>query len=123
VNRRKQSIERRPVERPLDPIQKSTALPATDHHRINERRLGKVTARHRRIILFGLASENQKLPTSAKLSHTIAWQKPNIVVYYFVRSIRRQMARKEGRAVEAIYALGTSCAEAEGRENFYLDSP
>jgi hypothetical protein len=63
-----QSFERRPIERLLDPVQKSAALPAPAHHRIHERRLRQVTARHRRIIHFGFTSENQTAPTSAKLS-------------------------------------------------------
>ena len=37
------------------------------HHRLDKGRLGQVTARHRRIILFEPTSENQIRPTSAKL--------------------------------------------------------
>jgi hypothetical protein len=54
-----QGLERRPVERLLDPVQKPTAPPGTPHDRVNERRLGKVTARHRRIIFFGPTSESK----------------------------------------------------------------
>src|SRR6202034_1789825 len=50
VNRRKQSLERRPVEPLLDPLEKASNLPITAHHRIDERRLGQVTARHRIIL-------------------------------------------------------------------------
>jgi hypothetical protein len=60
--------ERRPVDPLLDPVQKSSNLPISAHYRIDERRLGQVTARRRRIILSGLTSENQIRPTSAKLS-------------------------------------------------------
>jgi hypothetical protein len=62
VNWRKQSLERRPVERLLDPIQKPSARSVTPHHRVNERRLAKVTAGHRRIILSGPTPENQIRP-------------------------------------------------------------
>jgi len=34
-------------------VQKSSNLPIPAHHRVNKRSLGKVTARHRRIILSG----------------------------------------------------------------------
>lgn len=53
MDRRQQRFERRPVERRLDPVQKPSDLPAAAHQRIYERRLRQVTARHRRIILFG----------------------------------------------------------------------
>ena len=36
-----------------DPIRKPAALPITAYHRVCERRLAKVTARQRRITLFG----------------------------------------------------------------------
>jgi hypothetical protein len=68
VNRRQQSLERRPIERLLDPIQKSAALLKPAHHRIHERRLRQVTARHRRIILSGPNPRESNPPTSAKLS-------------------------------------------------------
>jgi hypothetical protein len=43
VDRGQQSLERRPIERWLDPVQKSAALPAPAHHRIHERTLRQVT--------------------------------------------------------------------------------
>src|SRR6202020_860647 len=61
VNRRKQSLDRRPVEPLLDPLQKASNLPIPAHHRIDERRLGQVTARHR-IILSEPTSVNQIRP-------------------------------------------------------------
>src|SRR6202042_353564 len=46
VDRRKQSLERGPVERLLDPVQKASDFPVAAHHRVDEGRLGKITARH-----------------------------------------------------------------------------
>jgi hypothetical protein len=40
-------------------VQKSSNLPIPAHHRVNKRSLGKVTARHRRIILSGPTPQNQ----------------------------------------------------------------
>jgi hypothetical protein len=54
-------------------LKKSADVPATAHERVNERRLGRVTARHRRITLFGRTSENQIAPTSAK----------NLILFFF----------------------------------------
>src|SRR5277367_6335712 len=71
MNRGQQRLESRPVERLVDPIQKPTPFPIPAHQRIHERRLGQVTARHRRIILSGLTAENQNSPTSAKLSYSM----------------------------------------------------
>jgi hypothetical protein len=67
VDRRKQSLKRRPVEPLFDPVQKSPNFPIAAHHRI-ERRLGQVTARHRRIILSEPTSENQIRPLLQALS-------------------------------------------------------
>jgi hypothetical protein len=58
VNRRQQSLERRPIERLLDPIQKSAALPKPAHHRIHERRLRQVGTLTRAFMGFRTAIGN-----------------------------------------------------------------
>jgi hypothetical protein len=68
MDRRKQRLERRPVEPLLDPLQKASDFPLAAHHRVHKRRLRQVTARHRRIVLSETAPENQNPLHSAKIS-------------------------------------------------------
>jgi hypothetical protein len=82
LDRRKQRLQRRPVELLLDPIQKPSALPATTHHRLNERRLGQVTARHRRIILAGQPQRIKSTPLLQR-SPTIPFQNSEAMLYVF----------------------------------------
>ena len=76
------SLERRPVESPLDPVQKASDPSIAAHRRVDEGRLRKITARHRRIILSEQIPENQIRPllqrSQARLTLPVGEARPRL---------------------------------------------